>query len=341
MATDTLFLRVDSTLKEWLEEYVRQSKRDGHLVTQSIVVERILSYYRNLSRQEQNDILEGTDNRLAGMGRLVYGLGWGDHAFNKHRWAWALEEYNRLEDIATDSSDFQGLLRHKQGYCCLDIAIALRREALLPLFAKRMSKGRKNMASPPTHSALWDRTYMAADTAISMALAFHQDSRVCNPVVTFNTACGWALRGKYAVERQLGPESKLIRELQGIVASPSSGDPKAEENCWEKIGKVWRDEIEVRSTLPKEIQRYTQEALNALQKLDSPRKDSSPPTDTAFLVRLAGDDPDLMFLRCDAEAQKKFDSWYEKADSEERMLKSFEAIVGGMAEQFRERLRAI
>lgn len=380
---EIVYVRVAEDVKLELSKFL-QSNTD---YSERLIIERLISYFNDLPDEEKKELLK-EDRKLISISKLVGLLGWADHAFQGKRWEWALRSFQSLDSFQPMSAELRSLVKYKQGYCSLDIAIALRAEALLalvPIFSDPKSKSRRS--TPPGDAFdVCKRTLDDADTALRMSIVYHEEFPGEHPVVEFNTACGWVLRCQYLIERTLveavqtrwnqgGKNQELTKRLQDLiseVASDAQPKPVAEQvreivreamvetddsskrtdsdlaRWWEKFGPNWRNELGgVDEYLLTKIRRYADKAFKALDELIRGREDSDrisavPLTDAEYLIRLAKEDADFVFLRCDTAKdgglRSRFDEWASHAKGKEWMHETFRSIYRHMPQEKREKV---
>ena len=126
---DTIYVRIDPEVRQSFQQFVLGRKKDG--VSEKRVIERLLRDFMSLSDEERMGVLRSERVDPVGVfGDLIYQFTWADHAFSTGQWAWAIEEYRRLREMASAAPGIRLISTYKLGYSWLDVANSLRREAV-------------------------------------------------------------------------------------------------------------------------------------------------------------------------------------------------------------------
>ena len=238
---------------------------------------------------------------------LVERLAFGDTAFAKKHWAWAIEEYQLLDSQAGQAVGAWRVAQYKLSYSWSEIAAELR------LFAieNRDDKDVKRR---------WGEIFDAADWALCASLVYSrrhadgigliaEDSK--HPVMAFNAACVWSQRAQYGVERLIG---------DAIV---SSGGREVKVVATSKRSKTisWKRQLQKDPAALKRVEACYAQAMDKLRSLSASRY-GQPPRDVGFLLRLAQTDVDLSFFR----ESESFDIWMSEHRSSKSILDTFSAL---------------
>lgn len=301
----TIYARVSQADKDFIKELIQK-----HSTSENYIIETLISYFRELPKEDQREILEGSSgSTVRKAGELMERLAWAQHAFMHKRWGWALEEYRRLEDESDRADGTWRFAQYKSGYCWLDLAIDARKAALLS-------------DSPDD----WVPYYDGADWALRASIAYNErhatkgrqkrDTGSEHPVVGFNLACAWALRAQYLIERTLGRDSTALEPVRASLTLKK--EQAAERNAaFANYFDTWRTELESRDEnlfvpVERRADSFGRQAMQMLVQVSQIEQQRQPPFDTKFLVGLAREDSDLSFLRCDLNFSEKFKEWWSR-----------------------------
>jgi hypothetical protein len=329
--SDTIYVRIDPDDKGWLQKYV-----EGHPdLSEKAVIAGLIKYFMRLpSDAERNAILRDPESLRSSVGAVIELMGWGDHAFSRGNWEWALEAYSVL--LRRHSEGAPGIKRfayYKRGYCWLDVAIRLREEALWSIAPP--SRGVKSDDVPEdVHSdELWKEHYLAADRAIDVSIRNNKKFEEWggkHPIVHYSIACGWALRAKYTVERALPRGDRLLIDLATAIHPKGDVIPlkrPPDDTAWKNIADGWREKVarSARKRLEGEAEGYARAAMTALKDIlregVAPRPQEAsgafvPNVDVGYFVRYAQDDSDLLFLKYDRSTKGDYRKWEEMGGRE-------------------------
>jgi hypothetical protein len=226
---------------------------------------------------------------------------------------------------------------------------------------KEKSK-RSQMVSTPAAFDVCKRNFDAADSALQLSIVYHQEYPDDHPVVEFNTACGWTLRNQYLVEQLLieraqltlaqgkSDETELVRELvRAVVAKSETERWEKELAWWEEFGSRWRQVLRADESVLKKVRQRTDKAFDALDELirgkeGTQRAGAVPMTDIDFLVRVAKEDRDMVFLRCDTDkegSRSRFDKWASHADGRDWMYETFRSVQRSLPRDVAKKVKAL
>lgn len=338
-----VYVRIDQRCKDWIRKYAH----DNPQFTEKLIVENLIKYVMSLPAVQQNDVLSGVQGSLTGVGTAIELLEWSEHAFSNKFWEWALEEFHGLEEFARDASGLKRIAHYKQSYCYIEIAMALRKEALLNT-GNLIGQGKFNLKQ-------YDDSMRAADRALYLSLIhikYFMNLEYKHPIVIFNRACVWSLRAQYTVERSLawradergtpwkkGMLSSLARSVQSQDKSTKGEgepSPKTEEDCWKEIGRDWHVKLSKEPEGELLIEKVTSyadcamESLRAIKDVDEEgrglfRSKRGFVVRHSEIVRRSEEDPDLRFLRSDARVSGEFYEWASQYKDVSR-LKTFNML---------------
>jgi hypothetical protein len=329
----TIYARVSLTAKRILTDVA-----DAEQLSQNEVIELLLGYLGRIKGEtaDLKAVLHGqgqTKTPLESPSALIRYLQWADHAFTLKHWEWALAAYSLLEKSADKDPGFRVLALYKQGFCWLEVAINLRKEAIQAVKEWRMPAGRKEQDSANLTDD-WNSHYDAAEMAVRAALLQYEKFLKLDdhPAVHFNIACCYMLLSQYAIERTLSHKSELIPELNREFGGEQGQNFKLliKEFC-----NKWRSEVadkDKRKLLEDKVMANASRAMEQLKTLShelaaQPNEATSNtviPWDARFLIHRAGEDADLMLLRHDAKTSGMFGKWFEQQDTLSVRLGSFQ-----------------
>jgi hypothetical protein len=269
-AEKALYVRIREDLRTQFKAACKELSRP-----EADVVERLVGYFLSLERPERADLLGA--KVVPSFSKLIQALEWANHAFSKQFWPWALEEYQRVEELAerANAAGIAWLSRYKQGFCWLDIAVFWRNKAL---------------QDPAQRQRHFDR----ATTATKNALYLNQKYLINHEhrVIFFNIGCAWSLLARLCVEEQMAL-------IDPNIASTLLDDKKA----WETVGTAWRKKISQKEFGTK-IDSYGDRAMANLRTMAL--RQELLPRDISYLVSRWNSDPDLLFLRTDERFRDEF-----------------------------------
>jgi hypothetical protein len=304
-----IFVRISPTAKEVLENAASSSKK-----TYAKVIERLLEYFGLQDSDLQDKILRGIYvNPLKDAENLVARLHRAQHAFENKRYYYAVKTYKVIADKLHGLDSSEELLEvcnYRLGHCWIRLSYTLREEALAALSSDAQMEDRKAKCA---------ELYVVALDALDEALRYLKKVKVDGDALTklishYNIACCHSLKAQYMVESSLDHELTLSADLRKATRDPK--DSLAPEKAWKAIGEHWRGK-EVEENRP---DAEAEDALKELEKIYSTPdrasddsesvKGSSLTSERIWLVEMANDDADLIFLRSDRKLWKpRFDQW--------------------------------
>jgi len=291
-----LFVRVKPHIKDWLDEYSKTSKR-----SLSEIVEKLIAYFRYQDEMQRQDIL-GLQV-IHNFSKLVQRLEWANHAFYKGFWPWALEEYQKVEELGQklNAGGIRLHSRYKQAYCWLDIGIQWEETAIRVRNVNLFERAR---------------------TAILNALFLNQRhlTEYSHKVIIFNIACAWSLLARISVEEEL------------IKADVQSWKLLSEQAMWEKIGKLWRKKVNDQA-FERRIDGYAEKAMSSLKKMVIERLI---PFDHSYLLNRWQGDADLVFLRTDYKFSDDFSKFMKSSLDAVDVGQAFLRLCEGISDADRE-----
>lgn len=125
--SEPFFVRLETDLKDWLNQYVEIK---GRPFNNTYIINKILRYFKNASPDEQAAMMGMQLPAVASVGRLSEIMAWADHAFRADRWEWAIETYYKLLEESRGALGYERFAHYKIGFCWLEIALDLRQEAI-------------------------------------------------------------------------------------------------------------------------------------------------------------------------------------------------------------------
>ena len=338
------YVRVPAGLKAKLEE--AKTKHGEESV--AYMVQRILEYFSEQESEKQQQILEHPVPDSIAVVRtsgLIKQLAWADHAFGQKRWTWAAEEYLKLAEISSklDALGTWELALYKSAYCMYDIANELRKDAVIYYHESwKALKDEKDEEVEEKAKKHLDRLFGMADQAAEAGIKLNeqqgeksQGEKYPHTVVSFNIACGWAIRAACHVQR--------IRSQEDLLTSDRRRPSLL--NDWLKLLNTERKDDELRTSLLPEgwrellekedkdkVERHATQALDSLRdvvgkKSERDRQGEKVPQNNTFLIDLARKDLDLEFLREDKFYSERLREAITKNDTSSDMLVSCEELI--------------
>ena len=270
--------------------------------SQARIVQRALEYFHKQSGELQRAILSAVNlEEVPKIHRTLQLMEWGDHAYKRELWVWAIEAYAYMDSVADGIVDLQRLVRFKLSLCWMGLAIDLRWQAL---FLNRASKFDRS------------RLYDAAIDSLCVAIGYFRlyllngdpTKHEGHYIALYNEACSLTLIAQYLTERDAseGEVATLRKEtLKHDKAKKCTG----ETHTPFKVGGL------PNSLLAK--------ALEQLDKIpERPGHNGAPFADTQWLVTFAQADEDLWMLR--EHKSKDFAAWSAKKTVGTPWLNSYE-----------------
>ena len=313
------------------------------------MVQRILEYFSEQESEKQQQILEHPVPDSIAVVRtsgLIKQLAWADHAFGQKRWTWAAEEYLKLAEISSklDALGTWELALYKSAYCMYDIANELRKDAVIYYHESwKALKDKKDEEVEEVEekakkrlARLFDMADQAAEAGIKLNEQQGEKSqgeKYPHTVVSFNIACGWAIRAACHVQRirsqedLLTPDRRpsLLNDWLKLLNTERKDDDQLRTSLFPK---GWRELLEEEDK--NEVERYATQALDSLRgvvgkKSERDRQGEKVPQNNTFLIDLAHKDLDLEFLREDEFYSERLREAITKNDTS--MLDSCEELI--------------
>jgi hypothetical protein len=268
--------------------------------SQARIVQRALEYFHKQSAELQRAILSAVNSdEVPRINRTLQLMEWGDHAYKRELWVWAIEAYTHLDSVAEGTGDMQRLVRFKLSLCWMALAIDLRRQGL-------------SLTSKSDRSRLYD----AAIDSLCVAIGYFRFYLLNGDpvkheghyIALYNEACSLTLIAQYLTERDAS-ERELATMSKEILKHAKPTRLTHETTIRFKV-----------AGLPNSL---LAKALEQLEKIpERPGHNDAPFSDTQWLVNLAQGDEDLLMLR--EHKRRDFAEWSKEKTVGMPWLNSYE-----------------
>jgi hypothetical protein len=297
----TLSVRIDPKALRELKEF-----GGDFSVTQAEVIEKLLKYFFKQTPDLQAHIIAGIDiDQISIISSAMEQIEWGNHAYSKRFWPWAIETYSHLYIKAEGVEVIVRLSAFKLGSAWMDLAMDLRQVA----FWREWGSGERR------------EYYMASIQSLRFAVAYfirfnrslkqHQKSQPPHPVVLYNEACVFSLIAQYITEMD-ATEDRVVAAQQSVQQRNKAVECK-------------RPSFEGENNISLKANQFTSKAMDRLNSMGKDYYgDLFAFSDMQWLFEHSNKDPDLEFIR--DNYNEEFGRWLSKYKSTATILESYNIL---------------
>ena len=296
--SEVMYLRVPSEVKSDIEQ-LAESRYGGRRFT--TIVNDLLRYFLDIGNPALQDEILGYESTTLRADATVR-QAWADHAFLRGHWEWACDEYLELAKMSDESSGTWRFAQFRLGYCWTEVALELKRRALVQ---------RRNSRSGRTDDvkAMFEEVH----EALSLGLTFYKWYNEKDPpgrgraVVEYNMACVYALMAESLAQASCECEDVLEIDRRAGIAQSSPAEKPAAKQAEEQAEEQAEKQAQKRANEYKEhmrrceagkgpsteIKEFADGALDILERLKEKVNDGG----YDFMFEYVLTDTDFAFLR--------------------------------------------